>query len=180
MTGKKVNANVLTEDEIVDRVVLDPNQKANVRLLKGFLGKSSRKGYWRLYRTLSFDEYLEFSIEDVVSHAKVKFGGTEFTGTMVWIKRDAELTIITTTKKRSQENFFRGSITTDLYQSAAIPRGFRGHSGSTGREWRETFPVLQCIVEHYTPFITSAYDAWNPAGYCDFIWAPQVTWEAEC
>ena len=52
-------------DDLAAELVPDPTKLPDVVVLKGYLGKSTRAGFSRLYVNLSFSEYVEVADEDV-------------------------------------------------------------------------------------------------------------------
>jgi hypothetical protein len=61
----------LTQDAIIDKLMPDPAQSIpNTTVFEGFLGRSTRQGYWRLYFTSELNDYVEFQEGDVLSSEK--------------------------------------------------------------------------------------------------------------
>jgi len=77
--------------------------------------------YWRLYRTLLFNEYLEFRDSDVVFYQKVREADT-WAGTVVWLKEGAPLHRVQTEAMEAQRGFLQG----DIASSAAGQPGMQG------------------------------------------------------
>ena len=76
----------------------------------GFLGKSARAGYWRLYLTQKLNDYIEFHEDDVVHSQSLATERNPLGGTVIWVKRDAKLLRTRTTTVQAQAEFFRGDI----------------------------------------------------------------------
>lgn len=115
----------LKEDEIIARLVPDPATSTDVISLAGYLGKSARKGVWRLYLTLELNEYLEIAEDDIV-HTQPRASDDPSGGTVVWIKRNATLQRTRTESRQAQAEFLQGDI------SAAFLANAKGQIGGTG------------------------------------------------
>lgn len=109
----------LSQDELVTGLVPDSNRTPDVRMLSGFLGKSAQDGYWRLYLTPELNEYIEFSAQDVVHSQRIDPSQSPLGGTVVWLRREANLTHSRSMSGETQADFLQGSIT------AAYLRGTR-------------------------------------------------------
>src|SRR2546430_3755462 len=85
------NSRELKKDALVEKLVSDPAAPPDTIRLVGFLGKSSRDGYWRLYLTSQLNEYVECHEDDIVHTQSLATEQNPLAGTMAWIKRDAKL-----------------------------------------------------------------------------------------
>jgi hypothetical protein len=105
--GSKRN---LKPDQIVQRLKPDPSKIPNARVLAGFLGKSTREGYWRLYVSLQMNEYIEIAENDIVDTQPM---GEEETvgGSLVWVRHDAVVEFTVSGPLRAQGEFLQGGIT---------------------------------------------------------------------
>jgi hypothetical protein len=57
----------LEQHPFVEALVPDPSQgPPNATVLRGFLGKSTTEGVWRLYLTAALDEYVEIPEADIL------------------------------------------------------------------------------------------------------------------
>lgn len=97
-------------DPIVERLVPDPADVPDVRVLNGLLGKSTRKSHWRLYLGADLSSYVEFSRTDVVHSQQLEGSDHPLGGTIVWVKRDANLTRTQSTSREAQADFLQGQI----------------------------------------------------------------------
>ncbi len=102
----------LNEDELVKKLVPDPSQVPSVRCLAGFMGSSTKAGYKRLYLTPELNEYVEFRTEDVVHTQSVATDRNPLGGSVVWLKRDAEIQHTRTESRDVKAEFLQGDITT--------------------------------------------------------------------
>jgi hypothetical protein len=107
----------MNEDELIKNLVPDPSQVLDVRMLSGFLGRSSRQGYWRLYLTLELNEYIEFPEGDVVHHQRLNTEQSPLGGTILWVRREANLQHTRTVSRETHAEFLHGGIT-----AAFLPR----------------------------------------------------------
>src|ERR1700736_1812143 len=85
------HSNELRQDELIEKLVPDPATPPDVILLAGLLGRSDRTGYVRLYLTPLLNEYVEISEKDVLHHQKIPPALNPLGGTLVWIRREANL-----------------------------------------------------------------------------------------
>ena len=99
------------QDELIKNLVPDPSQVPNLKRRDGWLGKSSRKDYWRLYLTPELNNYLEFREEDAVHTLSLESDLNPFGGTSVFLKREAELLHTRTTSSQAQAEWLSGDIT---------------------------------------------------------------------
>jgi hypothetical protein len=109
----------LQEDAFVEGLIHDPTQPAPpFGVFEGLLGKSPRRGYWRLYLDIELTRYLEFKEEDVLASATIpkKQSRLGLEGTKLWLKRDATITH-TITKQKKVEEFF------EVPESSIMPFG---------------------------------------------------------
>lgn len=104
----------LEPDELIKRLMPDASQVPDVRLLVGFLGKSTREGYWRLYLTLTLNEYVEFDEDDVVFSHPLEDDENRLGGTLVWVRRDANLQHTRTVSREAQADFLQGAISSSV------------------------------------------------------------------
>lgn len=109
-----------TEDGLVEKLVADPGQTPKVQTMSGYLGRSDRPGYWRLYLTPRLDEFVECREEDLVHSERLGAGADPLGTTMVWVNQDATLLHTRSTTGRAQADFLSGAITRDLL-SSSIP-----------------------------------------------------------
>jgi len=105
----------LVPDPLVESLVPDPSQPPPPTVtLVGLLGRSPKEGYWRLYLTMELNRYAEFKQEDVLRSAKIPrmeppFMGLQ--GTIVWLKRDAEIEYTRTESRRVRAEVLQNGIT---------------------------------------------------------------------
>lgn len=90
-------------DEIIDRLVTDPDNPNVKRVVGLFLGKSSREKYWRLYLNSTLSNYLEFRQEDTLEAQRQPSGGI-----VVWLKPEAKVQQMVT--EPVPEEFLKGEL----------------------------------------------------------------------
>ena len=83
-----------------DDIVKDPATPGQQRALVGFVGKSNRRGFIRLYLSPSFDNYFEINKSDIVHKKELDTDASPLGGTVVWVKNSAQ---IVQTKMRTFE-----------------------------------------------------------------------------
>ena len=157
----------LNEDELVEALVPDPSQAPDVRAMAGFLGKSSRQGYWRLYRTSDLNSYVEFRQEDVVHTQSLEGDQNRLGGTVVWVRREANLLHTSTGSREAQADFLQGAVTNGFLNRPAPP-GTRIAPFQSSRFNRPRTLHVSCVPE-FCEFVPAT---WFEDAAC--------TWEAEC
>lgn len=129
------------QDPVVEKLVRDP-ARPGTRLVSGYLGKSAREGYWRVYLNLEFSEYLEVAEKDILHSERLGGEDTTASGSWVWVKQDAQLDHVRTRPRQAQAEFLRGDIASAFLGDAAL-RSFG--LGTIGRLPR-TFSVTECAT----------------------------------
>jgi hypothetical protein len=120
----------MEQDPLVEKLVPDPSELPKVRVLIGWLGRSQREGYWRLYVTPSLDEYLEFREEDIRHNHNLNSNESPLGGTVVWISDAAEILQKSSTATAAEREFLRGEISQAFLPAAGFAIG--GRSGPRG------------------------------------------------
>ncbi|HBY94405.1 MAG TPA: hypothetical protein DEP84_10665 [Chloroflexi bacterium] len=100
----------------------DASQVPDVRVMLGFLGKSTRKGHWRLYLTLILNEYVEFAEDDVVRSRSLGREESALGGAVVWVRREANLLHTRSVSREAQADFLRGDIAAGFLRRSAMQR----------------------------------------------------------
>jgi hypothetical protein len=135
----------LGQDKLVEHLVTDPSQVPDIKMLSGFIGKSGRDGWLRLYLTPELNEYVEISQEEIIHHRRLDTSETSLGGTVVWVRRGTNLVHTRTVSREVQAGFLQGDITAAFLNgvSAGPTLGFRG----AGRlALPATFSVTQCAT----------------------------------
>jgi hypothetical protein len=147
MDDKKQSGNkiVLEEDAIVSRVVPEDREASDAVLLTGFLGRSRRSGWWRLYRAPDLSEYVEFREEDVVHTEKTNSDLLPAKGTLIWLKADAAVNRQEAKSRSIAADFLSGDIVNTQVIGAADSLIAPG-GGGTAITWTITITVTITIT----------------------------------
>ncbi len=108
------------QDALVEKLVPDPAQIPDVTVLIGFLGKSSRTGYWRLYLNPQLNHYVEGAEEDLAHSETLVTERNPLCGTMIWVRRNAVLQHTRTISRQAQAEFLEGDITRSFLAGTGI------------------------------------------------------------
>lgn len=117
----------LEQDEVITRLVPDPADPPDVVALAGFLGRSPRAGFWRLYRTLDLKDFVEIAEDDIVHSEPLGSDSRPLAGTLVWVANGAE--IKHTQSETAQAEFLQGDITSGYLAQARAEGAFPGRAG---------------------------------------------------
>ena len=104
------NGNGINPDAIVERLVPNPNDPPDVIMMVGFLGRSTRPRFWRLYRTLDLKDYVEIAEGDIVLTESLETKLQPLGGTAVWVKSGARLQHIQNESQLAESEFLQGDI----------------------------------------------------------------------
>jgi hypothetical protein len=126
MESLPTSAPNLEPDALIERLVPDASQIPDVRVLIGFLGKSTRERYWRLYLTATLNEYVEFARDDVVHSHALESDESPLGGTVVWLKREANLQHTQSASREAQADFLQGAIAASALGRVLLGRGKGG------------------------------------------------------
>jgi hypothetical protein len=129
----------LQEEEFIQNLVPNPLQTPDVQLLGGYLGKSSQAGYWRLYLNPELTSYVDIAEKDIIYSQLANNNQNSLGGTLLWVRRGAEIKATRTTSRESQADFLRGAIAASMARMGAA-----GVLGSIAAQPR-TFNVSECI-----------------------------------
>jgi hypothetical protein len=110
----------LKEDDIVSKLLPDLSKPAKIKPLIGFLGKDNRGGYWRLYLDLTLTEYFEINQNDIIHSQSLKSELSPLGGTVLWIKKDAEISHVKPVSKQVQNQFLSGDIASEFLPQTGL------------------------------------------------------------
>jgi hypothetical protein len=114
------DARKLEEDQLVQKLVPDPSQgPPNATVLRGYLGRGTDKGSWRLYLSADLDEYVELSEADILHTQKLP----DDQGTLVWVPKTLALNHVRVQSEEVQADFLRGHIELTGLQPGAAAAG---------------------------------------------------------
>lgn len=141
----------LSQDALVEALVPDPaGGPPDATVLRGYLGRGTVEGTWRLYLTAALDDYVEIPEDKILHSHKL----SEDRGTMVWVPKGLALQRKQITSEAVQAEFLAGSI--EQGRAAAFagirkPVGLLGHPSefcpSAFLVCRPSQPVILCPTE---------------------------------
>ena len=134
------------EEAWFHRLNVDFAKPGEARVLVGFLkGDPDDSEKVRLFLTLDLDDYIEIRMADVLGSHSLENAQNPLAGTAVWVKRAAQLRLISTERRTDQgpAEFIRGAI---------VRRYLRG-AGLAGlhKWWRELTPAYAADIAVKTP-----------------------------
>ena len=112
---------VLKQDLLVDKLRPDPSQSPSIER-RGFLGKSDKEGYWRLYLTRGLTDYVEIADTDVVHQASLATRDDPDAGSRIWIKAVIAWNAVTASGP-ARSAHMRSTSTEALFWFAWPPEG---------------------------------------------------------
>jgi hypothetical protein len=132
----------LEQDDLVDKLASEPSAAPpDVTMLDGFLGKSPREGFWRLYLTPQLNEHVEVAEGDIVHRESRATEQDPLRGTRLWIRRQAVLQHSRTESRQVQAEMLSGSIATQFLPLAHGPSAL-----ATARAGMQLGPVTLPII----------------------------------
>jgi hypothetical protein len=132
----------LKQDPLVEKIVDDPNH-SQTRLVSGYVGKSTRSGYWRVYLNLEFSDYLEIAEADVL-HVET-LGDEDTSGAWLWLRREASVEHVRSEPQKAQAEFLSGEIAAALLAQAS-PQAAMGFPWLRFAGLLKTFTVTECAT----------------------------------
>lgn len=98
-------------DDLAAELVPDPTNIPDLQILRGFLGKSGRPGFSRLYFDLMFTDYVEVADGDILARRSFATDQNPLGGSMLWVKASATLLRATIIPAQEHATFLKGAIT---------------------------------------------------------------------
>jgi hypothetical protein len=149
----------LGQDELLEALVPDPALRApGYQVVKGWLGRSTHRGYWRLYPTPALDEYVEIAEDDIVLRRPVERSNAPLGGSVLVIKSTAEIHSMGSTSVIARDALLHGDITTELLgQSPADVQAIMIGSGLGDTSYTDGF---WCSVSMLFSCTTHVVDNW--------------------
>jgi hypothetical protein len=121
---------------LVDKLQIDPANPGEVYLLVGYLGPSSRSGYWRVYHSREFNHFTDVP-EEAIAHVEPT-GGDGGPAT-IYVKGRARVFVTRVESVTLGARYLRGRIARTNLPAAAGPAA-RGH----GKYMDDTCVVSNC------------------------------------
>ncbi|MFR9769325.1 hypothetical protein [Nocardia sp. SC052] len=110
--------NALQQDDLVDRLRPSPADPApKVLELRGYLGRDSDAGYWRLYLCTDLADYLRIAEADIVDFQRPDGPGANLKPSHVILRAAAEVEYVTADLLENQVSFLSGEYTAALPES---------------------------------------------------------------
>ena len=136
-------------DDLIARLVKDPNNPPGLLLLSGYLGASSEEGHVRLYLDEELSRYVEIP-KDAIRHAQeLSPEQSPLGGSLVWVAREAELMHGRAGAKPGAASFLEGWLTDEYMEVAAAFPPAKPAARGVGPE-AGMYPSVPCI----TPLIS--------------------------
>jgi len=112
----RAGAKTIKENQLVARLVPNPAVAPDLVRLTGYLGRSARQGYWRLYQTMELTDYLEIAEDDIVHSESPE----DESPTVVWVRREATIKRVHSESVQAQADFLRGDIAGDFLSKVGL------------------------------------------------------------
>jgi hypothetical protein len=107
-------------DDLAAELVPDPTKLPDLVVLRGYLGKSTRAGFSRLYVDLSFSEFVEVADEHVLARRSLAATEDPLGATVLWIERNATLLRTRVCSAEEHAGFLRGEITASALRGSKM------------------------------------------------------------
>jgi hypothetical protein len=105
------------QHDLVDEIIKDPNQIANITNFIGYRGKSNSEGVIRLYTSLEFNEYIEIKKEDIAAMRNVNDDVILFGGTAIFVDNTCEIKRVRIDTTKQQAMFLSGKVSESFITS---------------------------------------------------------------
>lgn len=122
--GKEVRRKSLEPDPFVEKLLPDPAQPAEGTRFVGFLGKSTRSGYWRLYLDATLRDYLEIAEKDILVSERLDAALSPMGGNLVTVRSDAQIVRNRVSVSEARNAFLQGAISSQHLRGSMpqVPR----------------------------------------------------------
>jgi hypothetical protein len=100
----------LEQHPLVGKLIPDPDQPAEARVLSGFVGTSTREGHVRLYLNLELSSYVEIAEDDVL-HAEAPSPDDPMGMSVLWVRRGAPMASTQLMPEQTQAELLTGMLT---------------------------------------------------------------------
>ncbi len=107
-------------DEFVSAVRPDPYANENLKVLEGFVGKSTMEGHCRLYLDESLNNFIEIPEDDIVFAVEAEKNESALGGSRLWVKENTLFTYgDPKLRNRPQSSFLEGDLMEAYQRSGA-------------------------------------------------------------
>jgi|SRR5215218_5044138 len=103
-------------DNLVSSLNIDPAAGSGVAVLRGYAGESDQPGYRRLYLSPALDSHVDIPDDAVVESREIPTDASPLGlgGTVVWVRKDADLLVKRTVSRKVSGDFLEGAISSSL------------------------------------------------------------------
>jgi len=154
----------LKPDALVESLAPDPSEPVAATRFVGFLGKSSRPGYWRLYLNPSLNDYLEVADADIIDSVQIDSETSPLGGTLLSVRPDAQVLRRREKITEARNAFLRGPITSRFLPGsrpqAPVSRKAALMGGGGGGLGEHTDGAWGCWLSHI--FACASHDPDDP------------------
>jgi hypothetical protein len=113
-------------DVVVKALAPDPTNVPDLRVLGGFAGPSSRKDHARIYISFDLSRYVDVPVNAILHSVSLETEDDPTGGTVVWVRRDANLISSVTETREAQSDFLTGSLNRGRGRTVAMNFGIAG------------------------------------------------------
>jgi len=155
-------------DRFIEVVRPNPSDAAPLKLLTGFIGKSSEDNHIRIYTDEELNDFLDIPQNDIIHAEKLSKDECQMGGSRVWVKQDTvftfgdpknynrpKSTFLEGDLMESYNNNFAGQFNDSFAKFKPVPCGWNGH------------PTIVC-----KRFITRNCANIRTGNYCGLIYTP--------
>lgn len=109
--NQQENHKDLKPDIYVEKLVTDPSTPPpDLKTLHGWLGKSNRAEYWRLYLTPELNEFIEVLEGNILHTQSLVTPDNPLGGVILWIRKNTMVQHTYTTLVEAQADFLQGDL----------------------------------------------------------------------
>lgn len=160
-----------------DSILQDIDNPGGQRALVGFVGKSRRDGFVRLYVTPSFDNYFEIEKQDILKTREIDKSVSPLGGSVVWVKNTAKIAQCRMRSFEVEAEYLNGRMAARIAQRKCCDDGERDDHGAVQAAGTTVFACGG------SSWFLAAPDLPNPwtTGQCNSSsFGNSCTWTAAC
>lgn len=95
---------------LTESLLPSPAAHPNAVTFSGFLGRSTKDGFWRLYLSDELDEFLELKADQILHSEQIDVCGQPAGIVRLWVPKDAQLQHVTIDATIAAAEFIQGEI----------------------------------------------------------------------